>query len=207
MQPLQDNTAAFAWSCWHWSAYSVLTSACCVGAAEHYSAGASRMGSSRTSATESDTTQKSVHAAQRQQSHAADGSAPDTAATAAANGSNGSIGLVPEGLVEGSTHGQVDGCSAGLPNAAGAPSQPFWGPSLVDDYCGLPEIEPLPDVEMLESLRLAAARTRCPSTVSTVTDSVAGFEGPNIGKMCADIMRGRWLWIGELLVHDLGQFR
>lgn len=77
----------------------------------------------------------------------------------------------------------------------------------MEDYCGLPEIEPLPDVDVLESLRLAANRTHRPSTVSTLTESIAGFEGPNIGNMCADIMRGRWLWIGELLVHDLGQFR
>jgi hypothetical protein len=83
--------------------------------------------------------------------------------------------------------------------------------AVLDEYCGLPEIEALPDAEMLESLRLAAPqRGRQPSNTSTVTvglDSVAGFEGPQIGHMCDDIMRGRWLWLRELLVHDLGQFK
>eukprot|EP00879_Flechtneria_rotunda_P002209 GHRR01002395.1.p1 GENE.GHRR01002395.1~~GHRR01002395.1.p1 ORF type:complete len:1232 (+),score=492.68 GHRR01002395.1:410-3697(+) len=83
--------------------------------------------------------------------------------------------------------------------------------AVMQDFCGLPEIEFLPDHDVLESLRLAApARTHRPSNMSTLTagaDSVAGFEGASIGNMCADIMRGRWLWVSEMLVHDLGQFR
>jgi hypothetical protein len=77
-------------------------------------------------------------------------------------------------------------------------------------YCGLPEIEPLPDVDVMESLRLGAPRGHRASNMSSITggnESVAGFEGHDVGVMCADIMRGRWLWLRELLVHDVGQFR
>jgi hypothetical protein len=86
------------------------------------------------------------------------------------------------------------------------------GSTLINTYCGLPEIEPLPDIDVVESLRLGAARGHRSSNMSSVTgtggaESVAGFEGPSVGLMCADIMRGRWLWLRELLVHDVGQFR
>lgn len=83
--------------------------------------------------------------------------------------------------------------------------------SIINNYCGLPEIEPLPDVDVMESLRLGAPRGHRTSNMSSLTgtgnDSVAGFEGADVGMMCADIMRGRWLWLRELLVHDVGQFR
>jgi hypothetical protein len=104
-----------------------------------------------------------------------------------------------------------DAAAAALDGSSLLPNWPGGQRAALDSYCGLPEIEPLPDAEVIESLRMSVPqRTHRPSNLSTVTgaaDSVAGFEGPGISNMCADIMRGRWLWIGELLVHDLGQFR
>jgi hypothetical protein len=102
--------------------------------------------------------------------------------------------------------------AAGLDGSNGLSNWPVGNrAAALASYCGLPEIEPLPDAEVIESLRMSVPqRLHRPSNMSTMTgvaESVAGFEGPSISSMCADIMRGRWLWIGELLVHDLGQFR
>jgi hypothetical protein len=101
--------------------------------------------------------------------------------------------------------------AARIDGSNGLSSWPGGNRAALDSFCGLPEIELLPDAEVIESLRMSVPqRLHRPSNMSTMTglaDSVAGFEGPSISNMCADIMRGRWLWIGELLVHDLGQFR
>jgi hypothetical protein len=102
--------------------------------------------------------------------------------------------------------------AAGLDGSNGLSNWPNGNrAAAMASYCGLPEIKPLPDAEVIESLRMSVPqRLHRPSNMSTMTgvaESVAGFEGPGISSMCADIMRGRWLWIGELLVHDLGKFR
>jgi hypothetical protein len=83
---------------------------------------------------------------------------------------------------------------------------------ISNNYCDLLEIKPLPDFDVMESLRLGAPRGHRASNLSSLTgtggnESVAGFESADVGMMCADIMRGRWLWLRELLVHDVGQFR
>eukprot|EP00775_Hariotina_reticulata_P002698 gene2698-2998_t len=128
---------------------------------------------------------------------------PDASGLEGLGAAAGPGGSIPAGSAQGSFTCGWEG--AGQAVAAATPAA-----AVVDDFCGLPAIEALPDAEVLESLRLAAPqRGRRPSSTSTVTglDSVAGFEGPQIGHMCDDIMRGRWLWIRELLVHDLGQFK
>lgn len=173
------------------------------------SAGISRRGSGRTSVAESgESYTQMLHSSRphtlQQQQHPEAAEAVDPPAVDAADGAAASSTLL--GAAE--EHEDAAAAAAAADPAGAAAADPsYWGAAVMDDYCGLPEIEPLPDVDVLESLRLAATGTHRPSTVSTVTESMAGFEGPNIGSMCAEIMRGRWLWIGELLVHDLGQFR
>lgn len=175
------------------------------------SANDSRRGSSRTSASGESFHHQNPSTSQQHQ-HQPNIADPDTAASVFDSGSR--LPGMAEAQNEGSRADGVTpaaeaaGVAAAAAAAATAAQNPFWNAAVIGDYCGLPEIEPLPDADVLESLRLAATtRTHRPSNVSTLIDSVAGFEGRNIGSMCADIMRGRWLWIVELLVHDLGQFR
>lgn len=69
---------------------------------------------------------------------------------------------------------------------------------------GLPAVDPLPAASTLHSLRLVSPG-RLPSL--PVTEGSSGFDGPSIGSTCAAVMSGAWLWVRELLVHDLGTFK
>lgn len=69
----------------------------------------------------------------------------------------------------------------------------------------LPAVAPLPDPGMLQSLRPLQHRPRSQS--AHTDDSASCFGGVTIETTCASVMQHRWLWVRELLVHDLGQFR
>ena len=81
------------------------------------------------------------------------------------------------------------------------------GPKAAEVCPEMPSVAPLPDQEMLQSLRMTGASSRGPQSAHETEKSTTGFEGPSIGQTCSELMAGSWLWARQLLVHDLGTFK
>jgi hypothetical protein len=106
--------------------------------------------------------------------------------------------------------------SAGAPSAAGRSSRrnsgvtTGSGATTAEELLhaarlrALPAVTPVPDASTLASLRPLQRRTRTPS--ARTEDSASAFGGAAIETTLGAIMQRRWLWVRELLVHDLGQF-
>jgi hypothetical protein len=81
------------------------------------------------------------------------------------------------------------------------------GPKAAEVCPDMPSVAPLPDQDMLQSLRMTGTSSRGPQSAHETEKGAAGFEGPSIGQTCSELMAGSWLWARQLLVHDLGTFK